>query len=913
MIIPTKHAVRALLCLSSSALSIALVASASAQEASAAPVSVTSATPQADQTAPIGQGASTTPTDTAPGAPGQEADGMGTDIIVTAQFRRERVQDTGLTVLARDGDFLERRQVANARDLAVNIPGFQVGGTYQAAPQYSIRGTRSSTIDIASEDSIAVYFDGVYVARPAASTLDLYELERVEVLKGPQGTLYGRNAVGGVINYIAPEPFNGYSGRLTAEVGNYDARYFRGRVNVPLVADTVFANAAFSIRNRSGYVRNLTNGHDLSDEDSVAVRGALKWVASDALNVVVRGDYNRSKNAGPGFSSMRQTTARTIITPGQPPRAIEVPWFDPTSTDPLLNPTGWVITDIHQSLQNFDGVEKRTTYGFSATASGESDAFNMVAIGAYRYLFSDQLSDVDGTPCIAAPTNFLASANVAAFAPGNPDLLGPPRCITLNDTVTVPFLLNRTVPQAFGMNTNSGFATQRTDHAKQYSQELRLLSTPGGVLTFDDRLTWVLGGLAFYENARRDQFDTSFGVTNVRKYFAQSKALSLGVYSQASLRVVEGVNLIGGLRYSYDRKRFFFSQVNRPLTAVLASSGGRPVLVSPLDFSPTVEFSNLPGIFGFPTGFPNPALTNGTAICPVGTRCLPLTRTQKSWTSLDPKIGFEVRPRHDILIYGSYTQGYKGGGFASTPEDLATGLTPYDPERIKAYELGIKTGWFGGKLTANLALFRNNSKDVQIQSGYDHDNNPGTKPFVGVRNAAGLRAQGIEAELSARPLRGLLLYSNYAYTDAKFRDFLVFGGGVVVADNSGNRPIGQPVHALNAGLDVSTPISDGWVGQANVDVSYRSKVFFNESNFSEAVQKGYSLVNGSVAIRQESNGLEARLWVRNVFNKDYLTHILSTGAGRVPLLGSVINAGAYALIPGTPRTYGVSVSWTFGN
>lgn len=842
----------------------------------------------------------------------QADDDQIAEIMVTAQFREERAQDSGLTILAHDGSFLETRQIAEVKDLAVSIPGFQTGAAYQAAPQYSIRGTRSATIDIATEDGLASYFDGVYVARPGGTTLDIYEMERIEVLKGPQGTLYGRNAVGGVINYITPTPDDAFAGRITAEVGNYDTWNFRGRLNVPITGN-LFANAAFSRRKHSGYVQNLYTGHDVSDQDSWAVRGALKWDASETTNFILRADYNHNNNRGPGFSTIAHTTAQVNIDPvTSAPSAVQVTWFDPGSTNPLLNPTGQVITDIHQSLQSEDGFEKRTAYGISLTTNIETDALNFVSIAAYRYLHTDQLSDFDASPCIASSTSFLAAANVKAFAPGHPELLGQPRCITLNDTVALPFLLGQTVPGAYGWNSPGGFETRRTDYAKQYSQEIRLLSTPGGALTFGDRLSWVLGGLVFYENARRDQTDRTFGVSDSRTYFPHNKGLSIGIYSQATLKLTDRLNLIGGLRYSYDRKRFEFSQVNQAVTAILASSGGRRVIIPPFDFGPTIDFNNLPGVFGFPTGFPNPALTNGAAVCPVNTHCLPLTRVSKSWSSLDPKIGLEFRPNRDILLYASYTQGYKGGGFASTPENLATGTTPYDPETIKAFEAGIKTSWLGGRVTANVAVYRNNSKDVQIQSGYDHDNNPATRPFVGVQNAAGMRAQGVELEFTARPARGLSLYAVYAYTDAKFRDFPIFAGGVEIDNFAGNRTLNQPKHSLGTGFDYAVPVGSDWELSLSGDYAYRSHVFYSEGNYPEIAQNGYSLVNASISLGQKRTGLEARLWARNLFNKDYASHIFTAGAEAAPILGTIVNANTYAIVPGQPRTYGLTVSWSFG-
>ncbi len=839
-----------------------------------------------------------------------EETGESDEIVVTAQFRSARVQDTPLTVQAIDGEALEQRSITGLKDLAVRVAGFQAGGTYQAAPQLNIRGSRSSTIDISSEDSIATYFDGVYVARPAATTLDLVNLERVEILKGPQGTLYGRNAVGGVINYISRTPQDEVSAQVTTEFGNYDALNVRVLGNAPLVEGRLFANFALSSREHDGYVENLYTGNDLGTEDSDAARVGLRWIASDDLEFVLRGDYNESHNIGPGFSTVRQTTA--AYSPGPPPSGSQEVWFDPQSTDPMLNPTGRVISNIHQSLQSEDGYEDRIAWGTSLTTNYSSPEINVVGITAFRNLKADQLSDFDGTPCSVAPTSFLAAANVQAFAPGHPNLLGPARCVTLNDTVTVPFLLNQTVPQAFGMTTDAGFEARRLDHAEQYSQEVRLLSTPDGFLTFGGRMSWVLGGMYFFEEAQRDQQDALFGTPDARVYYAHNETESIGLYSQATFEITDMLSLTLGLRYSEDTKDYEFSVRNRPVTAILASSGGNTVLVNPLDFSSTINYSNLPGIFGFPTGFPNPALTNGAGICAVGYRCVPLTQTSATWTSTDPLVRLEFRPTDDLLFYGSFTEGFKSGGFSTTPEDIATGTTPYEPETIRAYEVGVKSTWFDRMLTANLSLYRNDSENVQIQSGYDHDNNPGTRPFVGVRNAAALVSQGAELELRLRPTDSLTLFTNYAYTDAHFEDFLVFGGGVVVADNSGNRPIGTPEHSATIGVEYEVDLSADWVMRFNADWNYKSHVFFTESNFPEAAQDAYSLVNASVSLGRQDDGLEVRLWSNNLFDEDYITHILSGGAGRTTLLGTVINANTYTVIPGAPQTYGVALTWRFG-
>ncbi len=831
-------------------------------------------------------------------------------VVVTAQFREESAQDTALTVQALDNEMMVRRDIVDVRDLAINIPGFQSGGILQTVPQYNIRGTRSSSLDIGTEDSIAVYIDGVYVARPGGTTIDLFDLERVEVLKGPQGTLYGRNAVGGVVNYITKTPDEDFRASVAIDVGNYNMFNQRFTLNGALVEDSLFGNFAFSRRKRDGFVDNLLTGNDLGTIDSYAARGALKAIVNDQIDVVFRGDYQQDRTVGPGYSTRTLTTADVSL-PG--PQVQQVAWWDPTSTDPMVNPTGKVISDIHESLQNLDGTQDRDVYGINITGNGDFDAFNMTTIFGWRHFWTNQHSDFDASPCLANSTSFIARANVMLNAPGNPDVLGTPRCVTLDDTTPLGFFGGLSAAEALGLDSNASHEPQRQDEADQYSLEVRFLSSEGGVFTFNDRLSWVFGAIVFTEEATRNQYDDQFGLDNARYSYARNETTSYGVYTQQTLNLTDKLSATFGLRYSYDEKDFEFELLNRAVVGVTVLSNGNPVLISPLDISSTIDYSNLPGVFAFPGFAPNPALVNGADLCPVGTRCVPLTQASETWESVDPKIGLKYRPSSDMLLYATYSQGYKSGAFGSTPEDIATGSEPYEPEEIKSTEIGFKSQWPDLGITFNTAIYHNETKNVQIQSGYDHDDNPSTKPLVGVRNAASLVADGLEVELRWKPTDNFGAFLNYAYTDAEFKDFPVIFGGNVVGDNSGNRPVGLPEHSASYGFEYEQPVFGDMNFDFNVNASYRGDVFYTEANYEETGDEARTLVNASFGLSPFSERWSARFWIKNAFDEDFLTSIQSSGPSRTAVAGTPINAGVYTLVPGPPRTFGATLTYRFGN
>ncbi len=239
------------------------------------------------------------PAQSTPSGSPADADGaVIQEIVVTAQRREETVQKSSVSIQVISGDGLERSGLTQATDLNRIAPGVQIG-TGGNATQIYIRGIGDFAVSALSNPAVAFNVDGVYVARPQGTNGEFYDIERVEVLKGPQGTLYGRNATGGAINLITRAPsLDGLDGRASLELGNYALKHFEGSANVPL-SDTVAMRAAVNVVDRNGY---LSDGTD--DDVRQAARVRLLWKPYDSLSVLLNADYGHEGGNGPGYAML---------------------------------------------------------------------------------------------------------------------------------------------------------------------------------------------------------------------------------------------------------------------------------------------------------------------------------------------------------------------------------------------------------------------------------------------------------------------------------------------------------------------------------------------------------------------------------------------------------------------------------
>ncbi len=193
-------------------------------------------------------------------------------ITVTAQRIEESLQDVPIAVSAVESETLEQSGIGTVDDLSMRVPGLSIGRFNPAQPQIYIRGIGSTDQSASGDPSVGVFIDGVYISRHGAMDLDFFGLERVEVLRGPQGTLYGKNVVGGAINYVTRPPSSEFGGRAEAQLGEFNRQDFRGLIEGP-VAENVNARMTLNRNKRDGYSVNATTGNELSDENSIGLRG----------------------------------------------------------------------------------------------------------------------------------------------------------------------------------------------------------------------------------------------------------------------------------------------------------------------------------------------------------------------------------------------------------------------------------------------------------------------------------------------------------------------------------------------------------------------------------------------------------------------------------------------------------------
>ena len=224
------------------------------------------------------------------------------EVVVTARKREESLQNAPISITAFGGQDLERRNITGLADIGQITPNLvfnssaPISGNSSTASVF-IRGIGQNDYTLVTEPGVGIYIDGVYIARSVGGALDLVDVERIEVLRGPQGTLFGRNTIGGAISITSQKPDEELAGRIQLTVGKDQLTDLKGKLNLPL-GDSVFSSFAISSRKRDGFVKNVQNGLDLGDDDSLSARAALRWLASDKVSVDFSLDATKERENG---------------------------------------------------------------------------------------------------------------------------------------------------------------------------------------------------------------------------------------------------------------------------------------------------------------------------------------------------------------------------------------------------------------------------------------------------------------------------------------------------------------------------------------------------------------------------------------------------------------------------------------
>lgn len=804
-------------------------------------------------------------------------------IIVTASKREQTLQDTPISVSVTSAEAIERSQVRDILDLQTLVPSLRVGQLRSSAnTNFIIRGFGNGAGNVGIEPSVGVFIDGVYRSRSAAQIGDLPNIQRVEVLRGPQSTLFGKNASAGIISIITQEPRFEFGGSIEASYGNYDAVVVKGDVTGPISEKIAFSLAG-NYNRRDGYAHDVRLNDDVNNRNRYGIRGQLLFEASDSLKFRLIGDYDKIDEEccsvanvfnGPTGAIVNFLAGGTGIDAGAP--------------------------YSYNVYSNFASENKIRNYGISLQGDYEVGNFSLTSITAYRKVDSYDNQDVDFT---AADLIGLGSTGVKIDTFTQELRLASDFDGPINFLVG-GFYFNEKVDQVAQLRWGSDF--------RAYGDAL-IQSATGGALSVD-ALESTFGDL----EGDPGKYDRSFFRTGDglnESYVLKNE--SYAIFGTVDFEIADGLILTGGLNYTKDRKRFstnvistdVFSAVDFDAAAyapfreaLLIGAGVDAATAAFLAANPTYNAlaNPLNGLKGLQ--FQPPFMNVPNVAEPGRTRDSKLTYTAR----------LSYKASDNISLYATYATGFKASSInlsrdsRPTPADLVairtagratpnlgSGTRFAGPEEASVYEIGLKTQFPGFAL--NLALFKQELK------GFQSNIFAGTG-FV-LDNAEKQSTKGLELDASISPSDNLTFTASYTYLDPlydKFTGGSIFDpatNSIIAKDLSGLKPAWIPQHSIAVGGTYSMPL-----GNEN------ALVFHTDYSFSSAYEPGEGLfykanpesLNASIAL-ELSNGLQISVWGRNLTAPKYNS----------TLFASVAQPGSLSGYPSPPAFYGASAKVRF--
>ena len=740
------------------------------------------------------------------------------EVVVTAQHRSENIQKVPIAVTAFSSDQIQQRALGKINQVAAFTPNVEIktSAAFAGSSQIlaaSIRGIGQNDFSFNLEPGVGVYIDGVYYARSLGAVVDLLDLQQIEVLKGPQGTLFGRNTIGGALNITTREPAKQFHYALDATLGSFSRTDLRGSVDLPLIDDKLLSQVSFSIKRRDGYQRqipfpgaagkvndlgsyvtagNQSGGDTRGDENQINLRGKLKWIVTPDLSVLLEADYTKVDQGARPITLIKTTAGPTdttlfaayngCVAGAAPPFLCSNRGVVNTSfygaTDRLFISDAFVTGNIDTTYARGSNYDKLKTWGGSLLVNWSvSPSTTVKSISAYRELHSSFGSENAGTPFGAADASF-----------------------TMNQA--------------------------------QVSQELQIINS-----AFADRLKSVVGLYYFNETGNlTDMPVLGEGLIQIfgRNFFRND---AYAAFAHEHLDITDHLGLTFGARYTKERKRFEGEQKDLN-SFFLRSRGFDPNL--PL---PPAAIALLPD--------PNDR-----------TRIYPLGVNRQTFSNLSIKAGAEYKFTNQVMAYYSFSQGFKSGGWTarltdviSPPNDISQ-LT-FRPEKAATHELGLKSTLLDRKLRLNLAAFSTRYSDMQVTE------------FVGIspviRNAGKASIRGFEAEAQGR-LGELSLNASLGYMDAHYT---YLAPGVTYSIN--NALVNTPRWSTALGGMWRHDLGGGKALSANLDYTYKSNSHPDAENSPYLASGKVGLLNGAVTFWTRDDDVSLTFGVQNITDKRFVT------------------------------------------
>ena len=707
------------------------------------------------------------------------------EIVVTARKREESIMDVPISVSAYSADQLEVLKVRDIQSLSVGLPNvaFDDIGTTRGVANFSIRGLGINSSIPSIDPTVGTFIDGVYMGTNAGVVFDVFDLESIEVLRGPQGTLFGRNVTGGAVLLKSKAPSEEFEGKIKASVegGGEDLnKYFMGSVGGP-VSETLAAKISFYTNQDDGYFLNRFNNEAFGEQDTVSIRPMLVWTPNDKLSVTAIYDYFDSDGDGPAsqnhINGFGVTNAATN--------------FDRDSLDFSIDNTGFLST--------------RSDF-LRSTVEYELENGTITNVFGYREVDQTGNIDVDATPL---------------------DLF----------------------------NSLTALDVEQVSNELRYAGEL------------NDR-TQITAGLYYFKNELKYNENRRllglvappgiFGLT--QDGGGEYEVTTLGAFASIDYSLNDRTNLNLGLRYTDEEKSANIASLIRNLNSPCSVVDG----TCPFDFN-----------------------------------------DEESWSNLSPKIGFTHSLGDASLVYGSWSRGFRSGGYnlRNTAIDTANfGPGPFDEETVENLEFGYKTTFAnGGRLTA--AIFYNQIDDMQREINL-------ADPISGVvqviRNTADATISGIELDTLYPLSENLLLNASIGYIDPEYDEvrFDLNGDGAI---NGADLDLDLPRAAeltYTIGLTLDTEVGNWGTATSRISYAYRDESAYTDNN------RGFINEQGILDLGVDFKSNDGK-WEFGLYGKNLSDEVKHGGDTQLPsLLGPIPLGGTFSPLA-KGRIYGAEFTYNF--
>ncbi len=771
-------------------------------------------------------------------------------LVVTSQKRQQAVQEVPITITVYDGQFLESTGIEEFDVLSAYTPGLEIQLQSPNNPGIVVRGITTDEGDARVAARVSLFQDGVSISKARGSVVELFDLERVEVLKGPQGTLFGRAAEIGAVHLIQNKARNERSGEIEAGVGNFGGLHASGHANSPLIEDKLFGRIAGVYSKRDGYIENLNPlDSDLNGKETLALRGLLRFAPSEFTDVDLIVNWQHDTPPGAGFKSGVFAPAPGVgFGPGEPAYLGADHRFEELYVD-------------------------RTVWGATVLADHVlSPAWTLQAVGAFRRFDSYESFDADGSAAPALQfaeevegdqyslelrTLFNSGGRFSGFGgvnifheDGQQGIL-----VRTNEQVLFPLLTRVIWVQSEG-------------------QFPEIEAVSNGQPNFWAQLPPVISFLGPILSPDNPEFFSNLVGAPLKPYHAETminkgRTTAYEIFLDGTLAVTDRLEITGGLRATYED---MWSGIQ-------------------------VTIAEEPSVLGFFTGaYPN-------AIFPItpdgGT-----PSSEGTFTSLVGRLAVNYSVNDDLNLFGTVARGRRPPVIQEVEANPITEFEVLDQEIVWNYEVGAKGFGLDRRVQWDLAAYYYDYRDFQT------DVQPELTPEgVLFRTDLGeARAIGVELALTGRATEALTLFGNYAFIDASFDELSRTGRPQELAGNTFRL---TPTHSFSAGFGLTRTIA-GVDAFVRPNYTWKSRVYFEEEWQDEVFlpdlraggvapglyQDAFGLLNVRAGADLFSGRAGIELWVNNALDEEYIIDAGNTGLA--------FYAPTY--IPGPPRMFGLRVT-----